>query len=104
MYFFPLVGLLLYIYIISSTKQKLSSTLVVKIKSKSKIRTQNFLSKQTKIEREREREIVEKVVNAIGDLEEGKGRNDGDGSDTIVAWRHSGDEREISWSDQGGVA
>ena len=50
-----LVCYYIYIYIISSTKQKLSSTLVVKIKSKSKIRTQNFLSKQTKIERKRER-------------------------------------------------
>ena len=47
---------------------------------------------------------MEKVVNAIGDLEQGRGGNDGVGSDTIAAWRHSGDEREISWSDQGGVA
>ena len=47
---------------------------------------------------------MEKVVNSIGDLEEGKGGNDSVGSDTIAAWRHSGDEREISWSDQGGVA
>ena len=92
MYFFSLFGLLLFIYIISSTKQKLCSTLVVKRKSKSKIRTQNFLSKQTKTKRERE--TVEKVVNAIEDLEEGKGGNDGDGSDTIVACRHSGDERD----------
>ena len=46
---------------------------------------------------------MEKVVNAIGDLEEGRGRNNGVGSDTIAAWRHSEDEREISWSDQGGV-
>ena len=46
---------------------------------------------------------MEKVVNSIGDLEEGKGRNDGVGSDTIAAWRHRGDEREISLSDQGGV-
>ena len=47
---------------------------------------------------------MEKVVNTIGDLEEGRGGNDGDGSDTIVAWRHSGDDKEINWSDQGGVA
>ena len=47
---------------------------------------------------------MEKVVNLIGDLEEGKGRNDGVRSDTIVAWRHRGDERVISWSDQSGVA
>ena len=47
---------------------------------------------------------MEKVVNVIGDLEEGKCGNDGDESDTIAAWRHNGDEREINWSDQGGVA
>ena len=52
----------------------------------------------------RERETVEKVVNAIGYLEEGRGGKDGVGSDTIAAWRQSGDQREISWSDQGGVA
>ena len=40
----------------------------------------------------------------IGDLEEGRGGNDGVGSDTIAAWIHGGDERGISWSDQGGVA
>ena len=47
---------------------------------------------------------MEKVINAIRDLEEGKSGNDGVGSDTITAWRHSRDEREIRWSDQGGVA
>ena len=47
---------------------------------------------------------MEKVINAIGDLEEGRGGNDGIGSDTIATWRHNGDEREINWSDQGGVA
>ena len=30
---------------------------------------------------------MEKVVNAIGDLEEGRGGKDGVGSDTIAAWR-----------------
>ena len=40
---------------------------------------------------------MEKVVNAIGDLEEGRGRSDGVGGDTVAAWRQSGDEREINW-------
>ena len=47
--------------------------------------------------REREIETVEKVVNVIGDLEEGRGGSDSTGSDTIAAWKQSGDEREISW-------
>ena len=54
--------------------------------------------------RERERETVEKVVNVIGDLEEGRGKSNSIGSDTIAMWRHNGDERKINWSDQGGVA
>ena len=37
-------------------------------------------------------------------MEEGRGGNDGVGSDTIVAYGQGGDEREIGWFDQGGVA
>ena len=47
---------------------------------------------------------MEEVVNAIWDLEEGKGVNDGVGSDTIAAYKQAGDEREIGQFDQGGVA
>ena len=47
---------------------------------------------------------MEEVVNVIGSLDQGRGGNDGVGSDTIATYRQGGDEREISWSDQGGVA
>ena len=47
---------------------------------------------------------MEEVVNAIGELEEGRCGNDGVGSDTIAAYGQGGDERKIGWFDQGGVA
>ena len=47
---------------------------------------------------------MEEVVNAIGDLEEGRGEDDSVGSDTIAAYGQGGDEREIGRFDQGGVA
>ena len=49
-------------------------------------------------------ETMEEVVNAIGGLDQGRGGNDNVRSDTIAAYRQGGDEREVSWSDQGGVA
>ena len=47
---------------------------------------------------------MEKVVNAIGDVEESRGRNDGVGSDAITAYGQGRDEWEIGGFDQGGVA
>ncbi|KAL0004635.1 hypothetical protein SO802_012196 [Lithocarpus litseifolius] len=61
-------------------------------------------SEQPNKDQEREIETVEEVINTIGDLEEGRGRNDCVGSDTIVAYRQDEDEREIGRFDQGGVA
>ena len=47
---------------------------------------------------------MEEVINAIGDLEEGRGENNGVRSDTITVYGQGGDERKIGQFDQGGVA